>query len=111
MVDTNCDPDVIQHVIPGNDDAIRSCRLMVNAISEAILEGQRLLSERELQRARGDRGGGRQGALARPTEARGRARRSPRPPSEAGGRRRRVTPRAPATAAADARGARRTEES
>jgi small subunit ribosomal protein S2 len=49
LVDTNCDPDLIQHVIPGNDDAIRSCRLMVNALSEAILEGQRLLSERELR--------------------------------------------------------------
>jgi small subunit ribosomal protein S2 len=49
LVDTNCDPDKIQHVIPGNDDAIRSCRLMINAITEAILEGQRLLSERELR--------------------------------------------------------------
>jgi small subunit ribosomal protein S2 len=49
VVDTNCDPDLIQHVIPGNDDAIRSCRLMVNAVSEAILEGQRLLGERELR--------------------------------------------------------------
>jgi small subunit ribosomal protein S2 len=49
LVDTNCDPDLIQHVIPGNDDAIRACRLMVNAISEAILDGQRLLNERELR--------------------------------------------------------------
>ena len=49
VVDTNCDPDLIQHVVPGNDDAIRSCRLMVNALSEAILEGQRKLSERELR--------------------------------------------------------------
>ena len=49
VVDTNCDPDLIQHVVPGNDDAIRSCRLMVNAIADAILEGQRLLSERELR--------------------------------------------------------------
>jgi len=49
LVDTNCDPDLIQHVIPGNDDAIRSCRLVVNAISEAILDGERLLSERELR--------------------------------------------------------------
>jgi small subunit ribosomal protein S2 len=49
VVDTNCDPDLIQHVIPGNDDAIRSCRLMVNAVSDAILDGQRMLSERELR--------------------------------------------------------------
>lgn len=49
IVDTNCDPDQVQHVIPGNDDAIRSCKLIVNAIADAILEGQRLLSERELR--------------------------------------------------------------
>ncbi len=49
LVDTNCDPDLIQRVIPGNDDAIRACRLMVDAISEAILDGQRLLSEREVR--------------------------------------------------------------
>jgi small subunit ribosomal protein S2 len=49
LVDTNCDPDLIQHVIPGNDDAIRACRLMVNALSDAILDGQRMLSERELR--------------------------------------------------------------
>ncbi|MGA8014928.1 MAG: 30S ribosomal protein S2, partial [Candidatus Dormiibacterota bacterium] len=48
LVDTNCDPDLIQHVIPGNDDAIRSCRLMINAISEAIIEGEQMLSEREV---------------------------------------------------------------
>ncbi len=49
LVDTNCDPDKIQHVIPGNDDAIRSCRLVINAIADAILEGQRLFSEREMR--------------------------------------------------------------
>jgi small subunit ribosomal protein S2 len=49
IVDTNCDPNEIQHVIPGNDDAIRSCRLIVNTLTEAILEGQQLLGERELR--------------------------------------------------------------
>ena len=49
IVDTNCDPNEIQHVIPGNDDAIRSCKLIVNTITDAILEGQRLLGERELR--------------------------------------------------------------
>jgi len=39
LVDTNCDPDVIDYPIPGNDDAIRSVRLVVNLIAEAILEG------------------------------------------------------------------------
>jgi small subunit ribosomal protein S2 len=49
IVDTNCDPNVIQHVIPGNDDAIRACKLIVNTINDAILEGQQLLGERELR--------------------------------------------------------------
>ena len=49
IVDTNCDPNEIQHVIPGNDDAIRACKLIVNTITEAIIEGQQLLGERELR--------------------------------------------------------------
>ena len=49
IVDTNCDPNVIQHVIPGNDDAIRSNKLIINTLADAILEGQRLLGERELR--------------------------------------------------------------
>jgi len=66
VVDTNCDPDLIQHVVPGNDDAIRSCRLMVNAISEAILEGQRLLSERELRERAETEAAAARAALAEP---------------------------------------------
>tara|TARA_B100000929_G_scaffold271568_1_gene242536 strand:+ start:279 stop:1172 length:894 start_codon:yes stop_codon:yes gene_type:complete len=40
VVDTNCDPDVIDYVIPGNDDAIRSSELMCRVICEAVEEGQ-----------------------------------------------------------------------
>jgi small subunit ribosomal protein S2 len=40
LVDTNCDPDDADYVIPGNDDAIRSCSLIVRAISAAIQAGQ-----------------------------------------------------------------------
>ena len=40
LVDTNCDPDEADFVIPGNDDAIRSCSLVVRAIGEAIAEGK-----------------------------------------------------------------------
>lgn len=40
IVDTNCDPSDIQYVIPGNDDAIRSIRLIVSYITESILEGK-----------------------------------------------------------------------
>ncbi|NIV36551.1 MAG: 30S ribosomal protein S2, partial [Anaerolineae bacterium] len=39
MVDTNCDPDPIDLVIPSNDDAIRAIKLMVNQISAAANEG------------------------------------------------------------------------
>ncbi|MBI4208711.1 MAG: 30S ribosomal protein S2 [Deltaproteobacteria bacterium] len=44
VVDTNCDPDGISYVIPGNDDAIRSIRLFTSKIADASLEG---LSQRE----------------------------------------------------------------
>jgi small subunit ribosomal protein S2 len=39
IVDTNCDPDPIDHVIPGNDDAIRAIRLLSSKISDAVIEG------------------------------------------------------------------------
>jgi small subunit ribosomal protein S2 len=45
VVDTNCDPDVIDFVIPGNDDAIRSGTLMCRVISDAVKEG-RYIAER-----------------------------------------------------------------
>jgi small subunit ribosomal protein S2 len=40
LVDTNCDPDEATYVIPGNDDAIRSCNLIVGALADAIIEGK-----------------------------------------------------------------------
>jgi small subunit ribosomal protein S2 len=39
IVDTNCDPDDIDYVIPGNDDAIRSVRLILSRLSDAVIEG------------------------------------------------------------------------
>jgi small subunit ribosomal protein S2 len=42
IVDTNCDPDVIQYPIPGNDDAIRAIRLFSRMVSDAVIEGQRI---------------------------------------------------------------------
>lgn len=39
VVDTNCDPDVIDYVIPGNDDAIRAIKLFVSSVAEACVEG------------------------------------------------------------------------
>ena len=46
VVDTNCDPDVIQYVIPGNDDAIRSGNLMCRVIADAVDEGRFIASRR-----------------------------------------------------------------
>ena len=42
IVDTNCDPDEVDFVIPGNDDAIRSCALVTKVVADAIQEGQYL---------------------------------------------------------------------
>ncbi len=47
MVDTNCDPEGIRHVLPGNDDAIRSIRLITSKIADAVLEGKALRKGRE----------------------------------------------------------------
>lgn len=40
IVDTNCDPDEIDHVIPGNDDAIRAVKLLTAKMADAVLEGR-----------------------------------------------------------------------
>ena len=40
IVDTNCDPDEVDYVIPGNDDAIRAVKLIASTISNAIIEGR-----------------------------------------------------------------------
>ncbi len=47
IVDTNCDPDDIDYIIPGNDDAIRSIRLITSRIADACEEGAKLYSERK----------------------------------------------------------------
>ena len=46
VVDTNCDPDVVQFVIPGNDDAIRAGSLLCRVIADAVKEGQHIYSRR-----------------------------------------------------------------
>lgn len=47
VVDTNCDPDPIDYIIPGNDDAIRSIRLMVSKMADACIEGAERRTEKE----------------------------------------------------------------
>jgi small subunit ribosomal protein S2 len=50
LVDTNCDPDEAQYVIPGNDDAIRSCELVARVIADGIAAGKTGVTEQELSR-------------------------------------------------------------
>lgn len=58
LVDTNCDPDDIDFVIPSNDDAIRAIRLLTSKIADAVIAGQNLAGRG------GEPGGDRQGAAA-----------------------------------------------
>ena len=50
LVDTNCDPDEAAYVIPGNDDAIRSCALVIKAIADGIEAGKQKVAANELER-------------------------------------------------------------
>jgi small subunit ribosomal protein S2 len=71
VVDTNCDPDVIDYVIPGNDDAIRSGRLMCRIISDAVKEGRFIASRRAAHKlARSDDGPSPSGSPVPPPPAR-----------------------------------------
>ena len=47
LVDTNCDPDEVTYIVPGNDDAIRSCDLVIGALADGIVEGKQRISEQE----------------------------------------------------------------
>jgi small subunit ribosomal protein S2 len=53
MVDTNCDPDPIDYIIPANDDAIRAVKLIASKVADAVLEGQQIraatMAEEELE--------------------------------------------------------------
>jgi small subunit ribosomal protein S2 len=54
VVDTNCDPDEVDYVIPGNDDAIRACAVITKVMADAIQEGQYLAYQRMSQVAEPD---------------------------------------------------------
>ncbi len=61
LADTNCDPDGIEYLVPGNDDALRSIRLITGQVAEAVLAGQAHLdgddaSDEAMQAAMGDAG-------------------------------------------------------
>ncbi|HEV2711939.1 MAG TPA: 30S ribosomal protein S2, partial [Gaiellaceae bacterium] len=56
LVDTNCDPDEADYVIPGNDDAIRSCSLVIRTIAKAVEDGKLQLRPEELEAAAASNG-------------------------------------------------------
>jgi len=49
MVDTNCDPDPIDHVIPANDDAVKTIELIIKNMADAVFEGQAKFKERKAE--------------------------------------------------------------
>ena len=51
IVDTNCDPDEIDYVIPGNDDAIRAVRLISGAMADAVIEGRQGVQDTDVEEA------------------------------------------------------------
>jgi small subunit ribosomal protein S2 len=73
ITDTNCDPDKINYVIPGNDDAIRSIRLITARIGDAVVEGAQ--RRKEFASREEAQGGGRRGDAPQAEIFRGRARR------------------------------------
>jgi len=52
VVDTNCDPDVVDWIIPGNDDALRAIRLFTSKISESVIEGRNAYAQSQVWRKR-----------------------------------------------------------
>ena len=52
ILDTNCDPDLVDYPIPGNDDAIRSVKLLTHIVGEAVVAGKQQREERQLAKAR-----------------------------------------------------------
>jgi len=50
IVDTNCNPEEIDYVIPGNDDAIRAVKLISSVIADAVIEGKKITIEKEAEK-------------------------------------------------------------
>jgi len=57
LVDTNCDPDEVDYLIPGNDDAIRSCGLIIRTIANAVAEAAGIVKEDDFQEAQSEDSG------------------------------------------------------
>lgn len=84
VVDTNCDPDLIEYVIPGNDDALRAVRLFASTISEAFLAGRALYEARqEAEKKEAEERAAQEAAQRKAREAARRARESAAEAAEA----------------------------
>ena len=83
LVDTNCDPDEVSYVVPGNDDAIRSCSLVIRAIADGIEAGKTKVTEAEIAAAPSPEEPGPEPAAAAEPDAKSRPRMQPRRPRRA----------------------------
>ena len=73
IVDTNCDPDLVDYVIAGNDDALRAIRLFTSRIADSILEGRQAALDKQLEEEKNrgrESGGGVGGSNALPQRSR-----------------------------------------
>jgi len=66
IVDTNCDPDEVDFVIPGNDDALRAIKLFAARVADAVLAGRGIREARAAETAAADKGAGAEAEPARP---------------------------------------------
>ncbi len=82
LVDTNCDPDDADFVVPGNDDAIRACGLVVRVIADSIEQGAQKVREEDFKRA-ADKAAADEAAAAEAASAQAPAAETAEPPSEA----------------------------
>jgi small subunit ribosomal protein S2 len=79
IVDTNCDPDEVDYVIPGNDDALRAIKLFAGRIADAVLAGRGLREARAAETAAADKAAGTEGAEPAPRKPRTRPLAAPVP--------------------------------
>ena len=82
IVDTNCDPDVVDYVIPGNDDALRAIKLFTSRIADAILEGRQMAEAKAAEASQAPQGEPGSADEEREPETAEAAQGEPAPPSE-----------------------------
>ena len=79
IVDTNCDPDEVDYVIPGNDDARRAIKLFAGRVADAVIAGRGMREARAAEAATADKTAGGEGAEAAPRKPRTRPLAAPVP--------------------------------